>query len=921
MKVKKLKSFMITCLACVMVGTSACNSGSKDTNSSSSIIPSTTSSSSQGIDSSSSIDSSSVSSTETSSSESLVSSSTSSSSSEITSSEISSSEITSSSSSSEAQKLTINFNTNGGQLLDSMQWEVGTQLSLPRAIRHRYRQNGWYYDSACTNLVEENNPNMTNGITLYAGWTQVYEIRLYTNEWDYTSMWYAEGETVDIAAWGTPTMDYDGEELAFSCWKDELLENTVTQNFTMGTKSMAFYAQYNGLQAYAWNYNKDTGVYTSTGQGLKPIKNVGNYYGTIQADMIVSNRASTDIGIAFNASIPTNINKPHEANCRYWYMHLNPTKAGVVFQLSYVTPETGYKVVESAGKDAVASWATKFDEFVNKGLDELVTNFKIEYTPTYIKCYVDNVLVINYTGELLNTLGYKDFAIRTSHAGNRAENLTYTAGDFDIYEIELDCGQVCPNEKTLFVPGSGTNLILPNVTADGYRFIGWYLDENLTNPVTSDYRPTAETTLYAKWLKASSSSNGYYLFSDGAYTSCQASGYSVINVPGMSGNYGIWESDITIDRYSANSKFGLIIRSDATASSEQKTFEGVNCYYFYHNSAANLNFTLATEVNGTYKTFGGHKAYANDNGFILDVNDPAYNEVLAYYNANNAIKAGLLDSYTIRFGIEITNECINLYINGKLYLNYTEDSSTDSNTDLTMFDSNANCVGVGFATQSKNTTFSNYKWTPIKYENGFKIVGSSTYTSTLKNAMTTVDGLGGQYGTWEVDVTVTDRANKRVGIFINANIADNKIYGQEGSGQGFYFHHSVSANGRFVLVDYYDTYKGYSTLANTTADLKSIGVAGETMLAYQAREKDFLDGKTDSVTMRMGIRVTPDKIELLLDGVVIGTYTGEYCTLFSQGAAATGNAPAITASTGVGFTSETLGTTFSNFTFTPYKAS
>ena len=93
------------------------------------------------------------------------------------------------------------------------------------------------------------------------------------------------------------------------------------------------------------------------------------------------------------------------------------------------------------------------------------------------------------------------------------------------------------------------------------------------------------------------------------------------------------------------------------------------------------------------------------------------------------------------------------------------------------------------------------------------------------------------------------------------------------------------------------------------------------MAEYHAREKAFIDGTTDSVTMRMGLRVTPTQIDMLLDGEVIGTYNGTYYTVFSQGAAATGNAPAITASTGVGFTSITAGTIFSNFTYTPYVQS
>ena len=85
---------------------------------------------------------------------------------------------------------------------------------------------------------------------------------------------------MDIAAWDEPTGEFEGEEVAFTHWKDELLENTVSKNFAMPAKSMAFYAQYNTPQLFAWSLDTKTNVYTSTGAGVRPIKDVGGYYGT-----------------------------------------------------------------------------------------------------------------------------------------------------------------------------------------------------------------------------------------------------------------------------------------------------------------------------------------------------------------------------------------------------------------------------------------------------------------------------------------------------------------------------------------------------------------------------------------------------------------------------------------------------------------
>jgi hypothetical protein len=232
---------------------------------------------------------------------------------------------------------------------------------------------------------------------------------------------------------------------------------------------------------------------------------------------------------------------------------------------------------------------------------------------------------------------------------------------------------------------------------------------------------------------------------------------------------------------------------------------------------------------------------------------------------------------------------------------------------------------MGFAAQKANTTFSNYKWTEAKAEEGDDsatvinnfTVKDGAWTSNIAGAMTEVPGYGGQYGTFECDVTVTDVKTSRVGILVNADIPDGALYGKENSGQGFYLHHSVKDNKRFVLVDYYNGYRGYAG-----TDYKSVNPTGETMLAYQTREKAFLEGETASVTVRLGIKVTPTQIDLMMDGVVFGSYTGEYVTLFSQGAPAdtANNKPAITASTGVGLLAGTAGITFSNFSWTPYTA-
>lgn len=47
----------------------------------------------------------------------------------------------------------------------------------------------------------------------------------------------------------------------------------------------------------------------------------------------------------------------------------------------------------------------------------------------------------------------------------------------------------------------GISFVPPEITYDGYKFDGWYLDKELTKPYFSDYVFTSDTTLYAKWTK------------------------------------------------------------------------------------------------------------------------------------------------------------------------------------------------------------------------------------------------------------------------------------------------------------------------------------------------------------------------------------------------------------------------------------
>ena len=63
----------------------------------------------------------------------------------------------------------VSFNTNGGSSCTSQNYASG-RLYLPTTTKMNYIFNGWYYDEALTQLVDENDFNITENVTLYAGW-------------------------------------------------------------------------------------------------------------------------------------------------------------------------------------------------------------------------------------------------------------------------------------------------------------------------------------------------------------------------------------------------------------------------------------------------------------------------------------------------------------------------------------------------------------------------------------------------------------------------------------------------------------------------------------------------------------------------------------------------------------------------------
>lgn len=104
-----------------------------------------------------------------------------------------------------------------------------------------------------------------------------------------------------------------------------------------------------------------------------------------------------------------------------------------------------------------------------------------------------------------------------SVANNRI-TYTYSRKSYQINYVLNGATSDTPTTQTLLYGDTIQNY--PN--RDGYQFVGWYTDEALQNPLSTDTVPASDLTLYAKWevLKSSyrvehykeySNQNGYYL--------------------------------------------------------------------------------------------------------------------------------------------------------------------------------------------------------------------------------------------------------------------------------------------------------------------------------------------------------------------------------------------------------------------------
>ena len=795
------------------------------------------------------------------------------------------------------QTYLIQYDTMGGDPLESDVWTEGESFTVPQPNREGYRFLGWFFDSGCTLAADFTSFVPEADTTLYAAWEYIpksFVIRLYTDETTYTTREYIEGSTVDISEWETPDPYlFEGDHCPFLYWIDETYTSVLTENFIMPSESMAFYAVYDMPQMYRWSYDPAENLYTSTGAGVRPVKNTDPfYYGEFAASFTVR-AGTTGIGIVWNAAIGE-VDYPYDysQDCSYWYFHLNPSNGG--FQLAKV--DGAYTAVRTISLAAApASWQEKWSEF--DGKDEMLSfEMKVEFLPSGISLYIDGALLYAYTGEELNTMFGGLVGFRTNATGNTAKvTLCEPSETFErAYRVDYVTGleNVTVASRLAAV---GAVFPLPDVSVNGYELTGWYLGEDTEEPVDANYIPQSDLTLYARWQTVEMR-NGYKIYDDSYVYNTQ--GVAVIAAEHMGAQYGMWSADFTATSTSVG-RIGLLVDAEIPERQDALiwTDEGVNGYLLYQNLGANktskANFTISKLTGGKYESISAYSSASAKAGYGVLQN---------YYERCRTFFEGESDVLTVRLGIAVTATRIAIFVDGvclHAYANPGDHSGTQ----------------VGFFTEG-NGMFSGWKFEQISESNGFLVMqdedGEEIYVSApvtpTASVAVTVPGISGRYGRFDAIMSASNIASARVGLLINAHIAESSdgsdVLYSNSENNAYYLHHNLSANANFTLASIVNgKYTTGGSVKNYNASTE--GVLGE----YFQRCAAFLNGESAAVTVTLSIEVTEETIRIYIDGECV-IENSSYGGKFDEDESCVG----------IGFLAYGCGTSFRNIAFTPVQA-
>ena len=428
-----------------------------------------------------------------------------------------------------AKTYVINFNSMGGGTVAAAEYTAGdAKFYFPtpaQGDKYGFRFLGWYYDEACSDGKAADAKNIdvsyaTDGtITLYAKWSDLYNINFETSSDDYFSKKeYHFGDKVKLSDLPVPkNMERGGVSAPFKYWKNEAEDVAVTKDFNMPPNDVYLKAVYDTGMSNRFDLDDD-GFVSNLGMGKKAFSDVRGAYdeetGTYASAELTDGKAMSfdftmtfgeygqDAGAVFAANSYTNgtFDSP-------MFFYITSTAANAA---NFGSIQIWGPTVKGEGEEAVVTAdrelkMLRISDAVFEGSEYLAkinacreSGEPATFTYTVRRCGdtwiigVDGVEYVSIKAGDDAKSGGKVAAVNAGYCGivTKTDQVHYKnigLVDADKAEITFDAGEGATITETERKIAWGETVgTLPVPTREGLTFLGWFYYDGATLKTLTD---------------------------------------------------------------------------------------------------------------------------------------------------------------------------------------------------------------------------------------------------------------------------------------------------------------------------------------------------------------------------------------------------------------------------------------------------